>query len=368
MRFALFIITVLVAKYAGCQNLVPNGSFEHYSRCPGDFSQSPTEFQVNHWSSASAGTPDYFNACSHGEADVPHNWAGVSDPYEGTGFAGLYLWMAVRNNYREYLQVQLTERLLRDSVYYINFRYKLSSYSKYSIDRIGLHLSDSSIHFKHDGVLNVQPILAIVKDTALTRETGLWEEGKITYKAHGGEKFLLVGNFSTDRETRFYKIQFRPTPQPMVAHSSYYYIDDVSLVSRHFHNQRLLTEIVPAFAIEETKSNTTYVLRNINFQFNSFRLIPPSFSELDQVAEYLLKHPQLDVQLFGHTDDQGGDAYNLKLSQARAKNVSEYLASVGVRGERIQYFGYGKTKPLKDERSEEARALNRRVEIRFIEP
>lgn len=367
MRLSIFVCFYFSSIAVFCQNLVPNGSFEEYDACPGDYSQDPKEFRVKHWFSASAGTPDYFNSCSNGEADVPHNWAGVSDPYEGAGYAGIYMWMANGTNYREYLQVELSDSLMKDTLYHLEFHYKLSSYSKYSIDRIGLLLSDSLIRLSRDRVFSIAPTLSVIRDSALTLETGLWEEAKILYKASGGEKFLVIGNFFDDRSTKYYKIQFRPTPQPMVAQNSYYYVDAVRVISKYARDQQMLAQIVPDFDLEETRPNTNYVLKNINFQFDSYRLLPPSFTELDKVADYLLRHPRFRVQLFGHTDDQGNDRYNLRLSAARAKNVAEYLASVGVNMNRIEYFGYGETKPLKEGKSEEARATNRRVEIRFLE-
>jgi OmpA-OmpF porin, OOP family len=368
MRRSIFICFYFFSIAAFSQSLVPNGSFEDYDACPGDYSQDPKEFRVKNWFSASAGTPDYFNICSNGEADVPHNWAGVSDAYEGSGYAGIYMWMANGSNYREYLQIELTDPLIRDSLYYLEFHYKLSSYSKYSIDRIGMLLSDSLIRLNRDKVFKIDPTFSVVRDTALTPETGLWEEGKTLYKARGGEKFLLIGNFFDDRATKRYKIQFRPTPQPMVAQNSYYYVDGVSVVSKYNKDLQMLAQIVPDFEFEDTEPNTNYVLRNINFQFDSYRLIPPSFTELDKVAEYLLRHPDYRVLLFGHTDDRGSDRYNQKLSEARAKNVAEYLASVGVQLTRVEYFGYGKNKPLREGKSEEARTINRRVEIRFVLP
>lgn len=366
MRLSIFFAFLVACFPAGAQNLVPNGGFENHRACPGGHTQDPSEFHVDNWGSPSIATPDYFNVCSTGEADVPNNWAGVSDPYEGVGYAGIYMWWAAGRDYREYLQVQLTEALVRDSLYFIEFHYKLSSYSKYSIDRIGVVLSDSLIHLKNDKTFSVQPTISFVKDTALTMDTGLWEEAKALYKARGGERFLIIGNFFSNKATHFYKIQFRPIQEAMLGSSSYYYIDDVSVIPKYVHDQQILAQVIRDFEFNEVQPNTNYVLRNINFQFDSYRLIPPSFSELDQVADYLLRHPSFRVQLFGHTDDQGNERYNLKLSQARAKNVAEYLTSVGVKSDRIDHFGYGETQPLKEGTSEEARTLNRRVEIRFV--
>jgi OmpA-OmpF porin, OOP family len=348
------------------QNLVPNPSFESYAICPGSYHKAPGQFQLPGWTSPTIGTPDHFHVCSEGDADVPYNWAGVADPFEGNGYVGLYLWMDEKN-YREYIQSRLTETLVKDSVYQIQFFYKLSSYSKYSIDRIGLFLSDSTFTIRNDRPLSVKPTLAIVHDSALTKETGLWEKASWWYKAKGGEQFITIGNFWSDEETKLYNIQFRPVSEPMLATASYYYLDDVQVVSRDYLRKQEQRQVIPDFDLEETRLNTTYILKNIQFAFDSYRLLNPSFRELDQLGEFLLKYPRLKLQLFGHTDDRGSDRYNQRLSELRAKNVADYLVSIGVRRERVEYFGYGKSKPLVNEMTEEAREMNRRVEIRFIE-
>ena len=141
----LYFILQVVFGHAllWAQNLVPNGSFEDYKYCPGSYSLSSAGFEAVSWKAISTGSPDYFNTCSEGEAAVPYNWAGVSEPYDGYGYAGIYTWMNTDNDYREYLHCKLTETLVRDSIYQIEFHYKLSSYSKFSTDRIGFLISDS---------------------------------------------------------------------------------------------------------------------------------------------------------------------------------------------------------------------------------
>jgi outer membrane protein OmpA-like peptidoglycan-associated protein len=274
--------------------------------------------------------------------------------------------MEGNNQYREYLQCQLLEPLLKDSTYRIEFRYKLSSYSKFSINCIGLLLDDSITSARHDHVLMTEPTLSVVRDSALTKTTGLWEAASLRYKAAGGEKFLTIGNFFDNETTRHYKILSRPISQDMLAKSAYYYIDDVKVLP-FFPSQELPADLLPEFSLTETRLNTTYVLKNILFEFNSYRLVPPSFGELDKVADYLLRNPKVIVQLFGHTDDQGSEKYNLKLSRDRARTAGDYLISVGIGPGRIEVFGYGKSRPLIKSTSEEARSINRRVEVKFIQ-
>jgi OmpA-OmpF porin, OOP family len=347
------------------QNLVSNPGFENFSVCPGSFTQK-NEFNIPGWSSPTIGTPDHFHSCSNGDADVPYNWAGVAEPYEGDGYVGLFLWMREKE-YREYLQCKLTQPLMKDSLYHLQFVYKLSSYSKYATDRIGMACTDKPVRTPHDRPIELVPALTVIHDSALTKETGLWEKASMVYKANGDEQYIVIGNFWTNDETKTYHIEFRPISEQMLSAASYYYIDDVQVISDFDLRQRKKLQGIPELEFVDVSPNQTYILKNILFAHDSYRLLNPSFAELDRLAEYLLKHSRLKVQLFGHTDDQGTAQYNLKLSDRRARNVRDYLTSLGISHDRIESFGMGKSKPLVDDVTEEARQINRRVEIRFFE-
>ena len=363
--FCVFVLASwILPTLCAAQNLVPNGSFEDYQVCPGSYSQHPAEFRVTSWRSVNSGSPDYFNSCSEGEAGVPYNWAGLSDAFDGHGYAGIYMWMDLEKDYREYLHCKLNEPLIKDSVYHIEFRYKLSSYSKYCTDRIGLLLSDSLKTLNNDRPLKIAPTIVFQKDSALTPETGAWELAAAEFRARGNEQFLTIGNFSDNRTTAHYYIQFRPASEPMLASSAYYYIDDVKVFPKFAPRYQ---EVPPVFAGEVPAFNKTYVLENIQFEFNSYALIPVSYIDLDRVLDFLIAHPQVSVTLTGHTDDVGNVEYNDALSKNRAKSAAAYLISKGISEERISTFGYGEQRPLISERTEEARQVNRRVEIRFHE-
>src|SRR5688572_5971767 len=90
-RIQVLFLLSIVHTLSSAQNLVPNPGFEHYTHCPGNFSEGPGEFQATGWFGANAGTPDYFNSCSRGDAGVPYNWAGVAEAHDGLGYAGIYL-------------------------------------------------------------------------------------------------------------------------------------------------------------------------------------------------------------------------------------------------------------------------------------
>jgi OmpA-OmpF porin, OOP family len=112
----------------------------------------------------------------------------------------------------------------------------------------------------------------------------------------------------------------------------------------------------------------TLVLRNVSFDFNSDRLSPGSSAILDEIADGLGAQKDLKLEVAGHSDGKGTDAYNLKLSQRRAASVRAYLVTKGMLADALVARGYGESKPVASNDTEEGRALNRRVELRVLNP
>ena len=102
------------------------------------------------------------------------------------------------------------------------------------------------------------------------------------------------------------------------------------------------------------------------FQRTIPTLLEDSFKELDQVIDMLNENPNVKIELAGHTDNQGSSKLNLQLSQERVDVVKLYLTEHGIEGKRIKGKGYGGTKPVASNASEETRKLNRRVEITIL--
>jgi len=108
-------------------------------------------------------------------------------------------------------------------------------------------------------------------------------------------------------------------------------------------------------------------LEGVNFEYNSAALTPDSLYALDSVAAGLLKYPRLRVELQGHTDSRGPDAYNLTLSQRRADAVRDYLLKAGVPATQVTARGYGEAQPVADNDTDAGRAKNRRVIMQVID-
>jgi outer membrane protein OmpA-like peptidoglycan-associated protein len=116
-------------------------------------------------------------------------------------------------------------------------------------------------------------------------------------------------------------------------------------------------------AIDEGSS---IVLKNIFFDFNKTELLPESYAELDKVVQFMIEEDIKLIEISGHTDSEGSDTYNQKLSEGRAKAVVTYLEAHGVKPERMKAVGYGESRPVDTNQTEEGRAQNRRVEFTLI--
>jgi outer membrane protein OmpA-like peptidoglycan-associated protein len=120
---------------------------------------------------------------------------------------------------------------------------------------------------------------------------------------------------------------------------------------------------IPLQAIE---ANATIVLKNIFFDVNKFDLKPESQVELDKLVQLMNENPGLKIEIGGHTDNVGKPADNLTLSNNRAKAVVSYLVGKNINTNRLVAKGYGETKPVADNKTEEGKAMNRRTEVKVV--
>ncbi|MEZ4318978.1 MAG: OmpA family protein [Myxococcota bacterium] len=110
------------------------------------------------------------------------------------------------------------------------------------------------------------------------------------------------------------------------------------------------------------------ILEKVFFQTGKAEIKPESFSLLDEVGTTILTNPQIGrVEIGGHTDNQGSESYNQRLSQQRAEAVRTYLIAKGVPGTRLVAAGYGETRPIDTNRTPAGRERNRRVEFNLVD-
>lgn len=122
-------------------------------------------------------------------------------------------------------------------------------------------------------------------------------------------------------------------------------------------------ELEMNFSLQPVEIGTTVNLKNVLFAQTKADILPESYRELDLVVSFLQSNPNVRIELAGHTDNRGIHADNIKLSQQRVNKVKEYLVSKGVDPKRISGKGYGGTKPIASNDTEQSRKMNRRVEF-----
>ncbi|CAA6813976.1 MAG: OmpA family protein [uncultured Sulfurovum sp.] len=116
----------------------------------------------------------------------------------------------------------------------------------------------------------------------------------------------------------------------------------------------------------ERKIKKIIAFQDINFELNKATLTEQSINTISQIADILKENPNVHIEIGGHSDNSGNEMHNLKLSQARVDKVKEQLTNMMVPSNKIRAIGYGASKPLVSNDTEENRRINRRVEFKIL--
>lgn len=349
---------------ASGQNLIENPSFERYLACPKNLGNLKDD--LADWNIPTLGSTDYFHSCSEAMG-TPKNFNGEQPADFGEGYVGLYLYAP--DDYREYLQAKLTGTLQKDSVYKVTFYVSLAERSDFAIKEFGLLFSENALQVNTRKVLSKMHLSKVKGDVSNYFEIRYsdfysdeeeWVKVEKEFKANGTENFLIIGNFKDNKRTHKFKTKRKATK------GSYYYLDMVSILPK---NESSLFEdkSVKKNSVQDYSLNTINTFESVLFQFDTYKLTFDSIEELNAIVSYLKVNPNLNIAISGHTDNIGGEAYNLSLSEKRAKAVATYLQKKGVKNYRISYTGFGSSKPLNTNKTILGRLQNRRVEFVIFE-
>lgn len=340
-------------------NIVPNPSFERYSGFPIGWSYKGSFFGevVKYWFSATTASPDIYGPDVH----VPMDWAekgfGSQKARTGKSLAGLTLYGCTNGkpHCREYIEIQLSEPLVIGQAYYVEF-WATHLPKSLQINNLGAYFSVSEIKRSTDEMLIRE---AQVKATDLVAAPGgKWVKVSGQFVAKYEAEYILIGNFSDDFNT------LSIAPREDCFNYAYYYIEDV------------LVKKIPPFKPVPVKPDDltkqtlevgkTIQLKHIYFEFDKDELMPRSYVELNKLLKIMRENPKLSIEIVGHTDALGEDAYNLDLSKRRAMAVEKFLLDNKVNKSRLRSKGEGESRPVATNDTDEGRAQNRRVEFVVI--
>ena len=125
----------------------------------------------------------------------------------------------------------------------------------------------------------------------------------------------------------------------------------------------LLEQLNKILSTRDTARGLIANLSDVLFKTGSYELLPGARERLAKVSGIVLAYPSLHLEVEGHTDSVGSDAYNQELSEQRANAVRDYLIEQGIRADSIEARGFGKTQPIASNDTPEGRQQNRRVEL-----
>jgi OmpA-OmpF porin, OOP family len=334
------------------KNLVPNGSFENYRKKSGDVRKAIPWRPIE--------TIDYF-----------HNpLSNDTTPQKGAYAGNCYTGFRFRKKYKEFLQVRLVEPLHRGSTYEFSMQIRLAFWSNAALRSFGALFTKGGYRGLQD-VLRPNMVDTICIKGALVNNYE-WFAVKGFYKADGGEKYLTIGNFSP----KIKKDMVRLDIDRFGPRESYYFVDEVSLVKATQFEEKVEVVIVGPSVTDEPEDSTLVVredigvgekveLHNIFFTNGKYYLLPESYAELNKLSKYLIAHRNIEISINGHSDNSGLKFKNQRMSELRAREVFEYLIKKGVQN-KMYFRGYGSSRPVADNETEEGRARNRRVEFEII--
>ncbi len=220
------------------QNLVPNAGFEGGWACPEDYTAEPVKELLPYWKNPNRGTPDYFHRCSE-KAGIPENFAGIADAAEGDAYVGLILQEVFHDTLdkkrpaREYLEVELNNRLEFRQLYCFTMKYRHASGSVYATDGLGVAFTREQMKAWNFGVLTAEPMVFNLPGKVMDNKSE-WVELCGVFRARGREQYLTIGNFAPDVQQYYY--ENRDTLIDSAFVYAYYYIDELTLfkIENHF--------------------------------------------------------------------------------------------------------------------------------------
>lgn len=361
--YSILITTLLpgatLAQQPTLQNIVPNPGFERYANAPIGWAYNGSYFGevMKYWFSATTASPDIYGP----NVRVPADWAdkgfGDQKPHGGKSMAGLTLYGCINGkpHCREYIEIQLAEPLVPGQTYLVEF-WVVQLEKSLQINNLGAYFSETRIERKTDEVLTPEP--QFIAKNIVEAPDGKWVKVSGTFKAQKEYEYLMLGNFKDDPNTQF------KAYRDDCFNYAYYYIDDV-----------LVKKVPPVLVVpikpddlskQKLEPGKPILLKNIYFEFDKDELMPRSFVELNKLLNIMQEHPNLVIEIIGHTDNIGDDDYNKYLSRCRAKSVVTFLLENKIKPARLRYRGAGEHQPIATNESDEGRAQNRRVEFMVV--
>ncbi len=372
LLFLFFLVPLLSS--AQHMNLVPNHSFEGLFNLPvrpnpkNSFEFEPTSgykpFQKNtkYWFAGSKTTPDLRITHNENYSECRRRYPICDKARTGTMMVGIITHLKNTNtdSYREYVQIKLGKILHPGKMAYVEFWAVKERQARLVSNNLGVYFSLKKVEEDTEEVINKVP--QINSDSIINKDSYGWVKIVDSFIPDKPYRFMTIGNFFDNEHTSiatsedFYGSPYTPP-------YAYYLIDDIRVWQKGRVEENKPPKPQLVFDTNTITSNQAVRLQNIHFQLDRATLEPSSYTELNKLYQFLQEHPKVKIAIHGHTDNQANDAYNLKLSMARANAVFNFLKAKGIVEERMGFKGFGEQRPIDTNDTLDGRANNRRVEF-----
>lgn len=383
-------IVFFISSYIGQDdnNLVLNSSFESIE---GKLKKLSQINFASDWQSPTALKADLFSKSIKGDISVPENIYGKEYPKDGDNYAGILTFSYNNKKPRTYLQTKLIKSLTSGLDYCINVHISLADLSRYAIDNIGIHFSETplSLDKKGDIIFSDKSELdKVLKDeeNKIFKSRYKWEKICGIYQADGKEKYITIGNFYNNKDTKYEKLLKPKDFNGVQLAEAYYYvdkievrlIDDPSSCNCNNDGRKKRESIIYHLDVDIDESlplNTKLKKHSIYFDVENYTLDPMFDDKLYNLVKILKENPELKLSINGHTDNLETEAIKddpenkklINLGDYRSKSVKDFLMKNGILSERLNTQNFKSDKPASKGSSMFSMAKNRRVEFIIIE-
>lgn len=387
--FGLIVMFVFNTAAQDDNNLVTNPSFESTGR--GKLKKLKQITVAENWESPTGLNADLFDKTKPLPCSAPNNSYGKEFPMDGNRYAGIVAYSYNNKEPRTYIQTQLLGSLTKDVEYCVKYYVSLSDLSKYAVNNLGAYVgkspleeeSKTDIIFEKEKEFNQ---VVLIPGNKILNARYNWEPVCGVYKASGKEKFLVIGNFHNNKDTKWEKLKKLKNFQGTQIPKAYYYIDQVevfviedmadcdcsnkmkakTLESMVYHKDFMSED---GYTVEEQIKLTT-----VYFDVLSVKIERLMVKDLDNLGTIMLGNAGFKLELTGLTDQEELDAQRSdpeneiikELGKKRAEKVKAYLVEKGVEGSRVLIKELDEGASNSKGATRLDRAKNRRVEVKLV--
>lgn len=364
----------LVLQAQDVENLVENPSFEAME---GKIKKNGSIAVAVGWMSPTLAAADLFSARVKEGYGTPANALGSEAPMDGENYAGIRTFSYGDKEPRNYISAKLKVPLTKDAKYCVTFYVSLAEASKYASNNIGMNFSKKQYNIDENKTI-IAPTHIMHKDNPVFNAQFGWDEVCGIYVAEGGEKFITIGNFFANGETKNERLKGTKEFTGTSVVSSYYFVDNISVrliedesecVCKQDENEIKTSVIYEEAPInpEGMKDNLVMEYTTVYFGYGTADLTENANAQLDVISTVMTNNTTCKVKLVAHMDsDESEDSEAAGMDQSRAESIKAYLMSKGIDGSRIFIETQGSAVPLDSSGTEIGQAKNRRVSFVYV--